>query len=189
MLAFNNGQTINFSQLGSSLGVSHGTIRNYVELLQGTFMVQLVPPFTSNIGKRLVKSPKVYLNDAGIINALLGINNINQLLGNPVYGSLWESIVLSFIKDRFPNSDISFYRTSHGAELDFVITYGNNHLGIECKASVSPALEKGTYIAIDDIKPVHTIVVCPAEKGWQMKKNITVSSLSEIYLLIKKYLG
>lgn len=188
MLAYNNGQFVNYSQLGSSLSVSNGTIRNYIDLLQGTFMVHVIPPFTSNMGKRLVKAPKVYLSDAGIINALLGISDLDQLLGNHVYGSLWESIVLSFIKARFPNIEISFYRTSHGSELDFILSYGTKIIGIECKASVSPTLERGTYNAIEDIRPSHTIVVCPTEKGWPVKKDITVSSLMEISKIIRKYL-
>lgn len=189
MLAYNNGQTVNFSQFGSSLGVSNGTVRNYIELLQGTFMVNVVHPFASNLNKRLVRSPKVYLNDAGIINALLGIQSLGQLIGNHVYGSLWESVVLSHIKARFPEVEISFYRTSHGAELDFVLTYRQKHLGIECKAGTSPSLEKGAYFAMDDIRPVHTIIVCPVDKGWPVKQNVTVAALPELYKLIKKHFG
>lgn len=188
MLAFNNGQTVNYSQLGNSLSVSDNTVRNYIELLEGTFMVQVVQPYFSNLGKRLIKSPKVYISDAGITNALLNIHSFDQLIGNPVFGFVWESIILQHIKSYSDFIDIFFYRTSNGSEIDFIIKKGSETIAIECKASLSPNLEKGTYAAIEDIHPIHTIVVCPIEKGWPMKKNITVANISEMLILIKKIL-
>jgi predicted AAA+ superfamily ATPase len=185
MIAHVNGQTVNYSVLGKSLGVSNVTVRNYIDLLQGTFMLEVVPPYTSNLGKRLVKSPKVYISDSGITTTLLQLQNMEQLLGSPVIGSLWEQIVLTNLKGHFPSAQYYFYRTSAGAEMDFVMQHKNKIFAIECKSGVSPSLTKGTFNAIDDIKPLHTFVVAPVKEGWQMKKNIQVVSLHELIFSIK----
>jgi predicted AAA+ superfamily ATPase len=178
MLAHLNGQMINYSMLGGSLGVSHTTIRNYIELLQSTFMVEIVQPFHGNFGKRLIKSPKVYIADSGIASALLDLKDFTAVAGHPSFGSIWESVVLANIKGHFPSLDITFYRTSHGAELDFIVSNGQKNLAIECKASLSPSLSRGTYIAIEDVKPVKTLVVSPVEKGYPFAKEINVVTLA-----------
>ena len=185
MIAHVNGQTVNYSVLGKSLGVSNVTVRNYIDLLQGTFMLDLIPPYTSNLGKRLVKSPKVYISDSGITAALLQLQSFEQLMGSPVIGTLWEQIVLTNLKGHFPSAQYYFYRTSAGAEMDFVMQYKNKIYAIECKSSVSPSLTKGTFNAIDDIKPFHTFIVAPVKTGWSMKKNIQVVSLQELIFNIK----
>lgn len=180
MLAHLNGQTVNFSLLANSLGVSNVTIRNYIDLLQGTFMLELLPPYISNMGKRLVKAPKVYIADSGITSALLQIMDFNQLTGHPVFGSIWEQIVLSNLKGHFPNARFYYYRTSAGSEMDMVMTNRNKVFAIECKASLSPILSKGTYNAVKDINPDYTFVVAPVKKGWPMKKAIDVVSMDEL---------
>lgn len=180
MLAWLNGQTVNYSSLGSSLGVSHSTVRNYIELLHSTFMVTIVQPFKANTGKRLIKSPKVYISDTGITAALLELKDFSSITGHPVFGSLWESAVLANIIGHFPSLDITFYRTSHGAELDFLIADGKQCVAIECKASLSPSLSRGSYAAIDDIKPIKTFVVSPVEKGYPMNAGIRAVSLEEL---------
>lgn len=185
MLAHVNGQTVNYSVLGKSLGVSNVTVRNYIDLLQGTFMLDVVQPYTSNLGKRLIKSPKVYISDSGITVALLQLQNFEQVMGSPVIGSLWEQIVLTNLKGHFPSAQFYFYRTSAGAEMDFVMQHKNKIYAIECKSGVSPSLTKGAFNAIDDIKPLHTFVVAPVKTGWQMKKNIQVVSLHELTSGIK----
>lgn len=184
MLAHLNGQTINFSSIGSSLGVSHTTVRNYVELLQSTFMVEIVQPFLANTGKRLVKAPKVYISDTGITTALLDLKDFHALSGHPVFGSLWESLVLANIKGHFPGVDISFYRTSHGAEIDFILSKGSKLIAIECKASMSPSLTRGTHIAIADLNPLKTLIVSPLEKGYPYEKGTEVVSLTEMIIKI-----
>ncbi|MBU8893854.1 MAG: ATP-binding protein [Bacteroidales bacterium] len=185
MLAHVNGQTVNYSILGKSLGVSNVTVRNYIDLLQGTFMLDVVPPYISNLGKRLVKSPKVYISDSGITAALIQLQSFEQLMGSPVIGSLWEQIVLTNLKGHFPSAQYYFYRTSAGAEMDFVMQYKNKIYAIECKSGVSPSLTKGAFNAIDDIKPFHTFIVAPVKTGWPMKKNIQVVSLRELIFNIK----
>lgn len=180
MLAHLNGQVMNVSMIGSSLGVSHTTIRRYIDLLADTFMVSVVPPFLANTGKRLVKSPKVYLSDTGILNALLGLRDFGQVIGHPSFGSCWEALVFSNVKAHFPNRKCSFYRTNHGSEIDFLLEAGDNLIAIECKATVSPVLSRGTHAAIEDLKPVSTYVVSPVKTGWLMKKDIEVVSPDEL---------
>jgi predicted AAA+ superfamily ATPase len=189
MLANLNGQILNYSALGSSLGVSHTTVRNYVELLSSTFMIQLLPPLISNMGKRLVKSPKVYLNDLGIANALLRIPDFEQLAGHPSFGSAWESLVLINLTASFPQYNFFFYRTSHGAEIDIIVENGLKRIAVECKASQSPKLKSGTYTAINDLSPIVSLVVAPVDKGWPLKEKVDVVNISEAIGVIRSILG
>ncbi len=185
MLANVNGQTVNYSLLGNSMGVSHTTIRNYIELLSETFMLSIVPPYFSNTKKRLVKAPKIHLPDNGVLNALLQIRDFNQLAGHPAMGSLWESVVLSNLKSRFPGIDTYFYRTSNGAELDFIFSDGINSIAIECKATLTPIISKGSYFAIEDTGISRLLVIAPVEKGWQKSEKIFIVTLAEAVEFIK----
>ncbi|MCB9294282.1 MAG: DUF4143 domain-containing protein [Lewinellaceae bacterium] len=180
MLAHTNGQTANFSALGSSLGVSHTTIRNYIDLLEGTFMLKQVKPFSGNTKKRLVKSSKIYLSDTGIITALLNLRNFEQAAGHPVFGSLWETVVLTNLWGHYPLLDFSFYRTNHGSEIDFVVSNGSVQVAVECKATLAPKLSPGNYSAIEDIMPKAVFVAAPVESGYSMKGGIEVASLPEL---------
>jgi uncharacterized protein len=189
MLAHLNGQIVNFSLLGSSLGVSHTTVRNYVELLQSTFMLQLLQPFASGTGKRLVKSPKVYLSDTGISNALLRVADFEQLAGHPSIGAAWETLVLNNLTGTFPQFNYYFYRTGHGAEIDIVIEYGEKKIAVESKAGISPKLSTGTFIAIQDVQPLVCLVVAPVEKGWPMKEGIEVVNIIEAIQKVRDLLG
>ena len=180
MLAHVNGQTVNYSMLATSLGVTSATVKNYIDLLAGTYMVEIVLPYISNLGKRLVKSPKVYVSDSGITAALLELQNFTQLLGHPAFGSIWEQIVLSNLRGLYHDAEFFFYRTSNGAEMDFVMKIRNSVFAIECKASYSPNLSKGNYLAIEDIAPKHTFIVTPSSDNWSMKENIDVVSLNDL---------
>jgi uncharacterized protein len=189
MLAHLNGQTVNYSLIGNSLGVSHNTIRNYIELLSETFMLNIVPPYFQNTKKRLIKAPKIYLPDHGILNELLGIRDFNQLSGHPVLGSLWESVVLSNLQSLIPSGDFCFYRTSNGAELDFIFRAGSKLSAIECKATLIPVISKGTYIAMEDTGISKLIVIAPVAKGWRKSENTFIASLAESIPLIRDELG
>ena len=180
MLAHLNGQTINYSSVGNSLGISNSSVKNYLDILQSTYMIDIVPPNIANFGKRIIKSPKVYINDSGILSTLLGLQGFNELAGHPVFGSVWEGVVLANLRGHFPEADIHFYRTSHGAELDFLLFIRNKLFVIECKASLSPSLTRGSYTAIEDIKASNTFIVAPVQKGYAMNKNIDVVSLGEL---------
>lgn len=185
MLAHINGQTIDYSTLAKSLGVSGVTVKNYIDLLESTFMVDVIPAYISNLGKRLVKAPKVYISDSGITAALLGLRDFEEMSGHPSFGSVWEQIVLSNLKGLFPEATFYFYRTSNGAEVDFVMKIKKEIFAIECKSSLSPTLSKGNYNAFEDIAPKHVFIVSPIAKGWTMKKGIDLVSLDELELKIK----
>lgn len=180
MLAYNNGQILNFSSLGNSLGVSGSTVRNYIDLLEGTFMLEVLPPYFSNLGKRLIKSPKVYIADTGIASVLLGLTNFNQIASHPVFGSLWETLVIANLRGNFPTAKFSFYRTSNGAECDIVMEYRAKVFAIECKASKAPVLSKGNYLAFQDINPQKSFVVAPITEGWSMRDEIQVVSVEKL---------
>lgn len=180
MLAHVNGQTVNYSTFAASLGVTSTTVKNYIDLLAGTYMVEILPPYISNLGKRLVKSPKVYISDSGITAALLGLRNFEDLSGHPAFGSIWEQIVLSNLKGLYPEAEFFYYRTTNGAEVDFVMKIKNAVFAIECKASYSPILSKGNYIAFEDIAPKYTFIVTPSPSSWSMKEKIDVVSLNEL---------
>jgi predicted AAA+ superfamily ATPase len=188
MIAHHNGQTINYTSLGNSLGISNTSVKNYIDILTMTYMVDIIPPHVANLGKRLIRAPKIYISDSGLTAAILGIRSFDQLSGHPVMGSLWEGVVLSNLRGHFPHADIRFYRTSHGAELDFIIVSGRSVLAIECKASIAPVLTRGSYTAIDDLKPEYTFIAAPVEKGYPLKRGIDVVSLSELIARLKEYI-
>jgi len=180
MLAHVNGQTVNYTTLASSLGVTSATVKNYIDLLADTYMVEVVSPYISNLGKRLVKAPKVYISDSGITATLLGLRSFEELSGHPAFGSIWEQVVLSNLKGLYPQADFFYYRTTNGAEIDFVMKIHDSVFAIECKASYSPSLSKGNYLAIEDIASVHTFIVTPSQDSWSMKEKIDVVSLDEL---------
>ncbi|MDR2132589.1 MAG: ATP-binding protein [Clostridiales Family XIII bacterium] len=180
MLAHLNGQTPNYTRIGSSLGVSDRTVRNHIDLLSDTYMLDVIPPFRSNLGKRLIKAPKIYLSDTGITAALLGLGNFEDMLGHPGYGALWEQMVLANLRGNFPSAEISFYRTAAGAEMDFTVALKGRMFAVECKASLSPALTRGAHDAIRDISPERTFVVAPVEEAYPMAEGIDVIPLARL---------
>lgn len=188
MLAHMNGQTVNYSKLGNALGISHTTVRKYIDLLEGTFMVIQLRPFHSNTKKRLIKSPKVYLSDTGIVAALLQLQNFDQVAGHPVFGTLWEGLVLQQLKGHFPKLELSFYRTNHGHEIDLVLMHRSRIIAIECKASAAPALSNGNYRALDDINPEKCFVVAPVSGGYSMHKAIEVVTIHELIEKIREWI-
>ena len=180
MLAHENGQTVNFSRLASSLGVSDMTVRRYIDLLKETFMVDVVPPFETNLKKRLVKSPKVYLADTGVTCALLGISSFDEAYNHPAFGALWEQMVLQNIRGLFPGADVSFFRTADGTEMDFVVAMRGKTVAIECKAGSAPSIGKGTYCAIDAIRPDRAYVVAPVYEPYSPNEKLSVVRLDDL---------
>lgn len=179
MCAHNQGQLINFSKLGESLGLTHPTIRRYIDLLEQTFILRTVLPFEANVKKRLVKSPKVFVRDSGLLHQLLAIPDFNSLLGNPIFGSSWEGVVVENVIVNKPDWNYYFYRTASGDEMDLILEKGNQRIAMECKASTAPKLTKGFYRALEVIKPQKTFVIIPAPVSYEIAPNITVCGLSE----------
>ncbi len=170
-----HGQLLNSSKLGESMGVSHHTVRSYVDMLEQCFVLRVLHPYESNLKKRLIKSPKIYIRDSGILHALLGIENHNDLLGHPVYGASWEGLVIENILPLLPNWKASFYRTSSGSEIDLILEKGNRRVAIECKGSTSPNVNRGFWNAVSEIRFKEVWVVAPVKEAYPIEKGVMVA--------------
>lgn len=174
MLAHHHGQLLNRSQLGQSLGVTPATIGHHLDMLSQTYMVRSLPPLLPNLKKRLVKSPKVYLRDSGILHTLLGLETESDLRGHPVFGASWEGFALEQILDQYPDWTASHYRTSTGVELDLILEKGRRRIAFEFKASSAPDVTRGFHQAIADLQPEHTYIVAPVEQSYPIGNNVTI---------------
>lgn len=181
MLAHLHGQLWNASRLASSFGVSAPTVEHYLDILEATYMLRRLPPFQANLGKRLVKSPKVYLRDSGILHALLGVASLDDLAGHPVVGPSWEGWVLEQIAQLLgPQWQLSFYRTASGAEMDIVAERGKRRIGFEVKFSSAPALSKGFWSAKNDLNLERACVVAPVESAYPLAPDVEVVPAVEL---------
>jgi uncharacterized protein len=175
MTAHLHGQLFNASAIAASLGgISHTTVSRYLDALVDTMMLRRLEPHFVNIGKRLVKSPKVYIRDCGLLHALLNVPDIDTLIGHPVAGYSWEGLMVEQIISQCPKgADISFYRTAAGAELDVVVTLGQKKYGFEIKLSSAPKVTKGFWQACKDIGVNHAFIVANVDDGWPMKSAVS----------------
>lgn len=181
MLAHLHGELLNHTSLGRSLGVSNKTISNYLDLLVDLLLVRRLPPWRNNTGKRLVKSPKIYLRDSGLMHSLLQISNYDSLLGHPKSGDSWEGFVLENILSTAPDdTEATFYRTAAGAEIDLVLQFADQIWAIEIKRTSAPKLSKGFYLACADIRPTAKFVVYSGEECYQLPEQITVLPLATL---------
>ncbi len=175
-----HGQLLNSSKLGESMGVSHHTVRSYIDMLEQSFVLRVLRPYESNLKKRLIKSPKVYIRDSGILHALLDIENHNDLLGHPVYGPSWEGLVIENILSLLPNWEASFYRTSSGSEIDLILEKGNKRVAVECKGSTSPDLNRGFWNTVSELKFKEVWVVAPVREAYPIEKGVMVAPLHQV---------
>lgn len=187
MLAHNQGQQFNASRLSASLGVTDKTVRRWLDVLTDTFMVSQLRPWVSNVGKRVIKAPKVYLSDSGIVHRLLGINTMDQLLAHPVCGHSWEGFVIQQIISMMPfMTELYTYRTKGGAEIDLLLKLpGRNQLtAIEIKRSFAPKLQRGFWNAMEDTACDRAFAVYPGDESWPIAENVNtlpLTQLSEIF--------
>ncbi len=179
MLAHSHGQVLNASRLGESIGTSHHTVRNYLNILEQTFMVRQLQPYHVNLKKRLVKSPKVYIRDSGILHSLLDIESFDGLMGHTVYGSSWEGFVIENVLAELQDFRGYFYRTAAGQEIDLVLEKGNRRIAVECKVSSAPEVTKGFYNALDDLQIDEAWIIAPVKESYSIKGNVKVSGLME----------
>ncbi len=170
MLAHVHGQVLNMSALGNSLDVSTHTVKHHTDLLEGAFMARRLQPFGRNVGKRLTKSPKLYLRDTGILHGLLGIQSWEDLLGHPVYGFSWETLCIEHILSRC-RSHVKpcFYRTARGAEIDLVLEDGKSCVAVEFKSSTSPTPRPGFWIASDDLQCSRRWIIAPVDAPYPLR--------------------
>lgn len=180
MLAHLHGQMWNASQIAASLGVSSPTTRRYLDILADTYMARILPPYHANLGKRLVKSPKVYFRDSGLLHALLGIETLDDLLAHPVVGASWEGMVIEHLINHSASiAEAYFYRTSAGAELDLLLDAPKGMRAYEAKFGASPALSKGYHIALADLNIGMGHVVYPGTESYRMSQDAHVASLTD----------
>jgi uncharacterized protein len=180
MLAHNQGQMLNASQLAAGLGISGQTIARYLDIIVDLLLVRRLQPWSTNVGKRLVRSPKVYVRDSGLLHSLLGIRDLETLLGHPVVGSSWEGMLIENILSTVPaTTQAWFYRTTVGAEIDLVLEAApNQRWAIEIKRSLAdPKPSKGFYIGCQDIKAARQIVLYPGEKTYKIDSKTEVMPL------------
>ena len=158
------------------------SVTRYIDLLVDLLLIRRLQPFHGNVGKRLVKSPKVYVRDSGIVHALLGIADYNALAGHPVVGASWEGFVIENLLAAAPDRAIaSFYRTAAGAEIDLILEVpGDGVWGIEIKRGLSPKPEKGFYLACEDVKPEHRFVVYSGTDRYPISDGLEAVGLQEM---------
>jgi uncharacterized protein len=182
MLAHVHGQILNWSELGRSMAVSDVTVRHYVDLLAGTFMVRVLPPWFENLSKRQVKAPKVYLRDTGLMHALLDIDSASHLRGHPKVGASWEGFCVEAIIARLgARPDQCFFWATHtGAELDLLVVAGGRRLGFEIKRTVSPSVTTSMQVALRDLKLDTLFVIHAGAETFPLGKQIRAVALSRL---------
>lgn len=182
MLAHNQGGLLNAANLARGLGVSGATIGRYLDLMVDLLLVRRLPPRLDNAGKRLVRSPKVYLRDSGLLHSLLGIADKEALLGHPVVGGSWEGLVIeTLIGIAGDEVESSFYRTSNGAEIDLILSWPDGReWAIEVKRTLAPRLERGMRSALGDIEPERGFVVYPGKERYRLGNGVEAIGLAEL---------
>ena len=186
MLAHNQGQTHNAAALARGLDVSGVTIARYLDLLADLLLIRRLPPWTSNVGRRLVKAPKVYVRDSGVCHALLGIETLDDLFGHPVIGGSWEGYVVENIAGALPGrASCGYYRTAGGAEVDLVLNLGAGEIwAVEIKYSSAPRVSRGFHSACEDLRPNRKFVVHAGSESFPLAKDIRAVTLPAILQLL-----
>ncbi len=183
MLAHSQGSTLNSAKLAGSLGVSAHTVRRYIDILEQTFLVRSLPAYHANLKKRLVKAPKVYIRDTGLLHTLLGLDTKDALLGHPVYGASWETYALENILSK-PTSarwQASFIRTTHGAEIDLILERAGRRIVVECKANSAPKVSRGFHGLCEALEVDAAFVVAPVGDSFPLPRGVTACSPGEFW--------
>ncbi len=183
MLAHNQGGLLNASKFAGGLSISAPTVTSYISLLVDLLLVRRLTPHMTNVGKRLVKSPKTYVRDSGLLHALLGIVDLNELAGHPVVGKSWEGFVIESLLAAAPErAQAGFYATAAGAEMDLVLELGGNHglWAIEIKRGLTAKPERGFYRSVEDLKPTKSFVVYAGSERYPLAAGVEAISLREL---------
>lgn len=182
MLSHYHGQILNFAEMGRSFGISDMTVRKYCDILEGTFMIRILRPWSVNIGKRLVKRPKLYLRDSGLLHTLLSIETREQLHNSPRLGASWEGFALECVcrtLDR-EEADLYFWHTHSGAELDLFWQAGGRNWGVEFKYEDAPRLTRSMKSAMEDLALERLWVVYPGKTAYRLTEKVRVIPLADI---------
>ncbi len=191
MLAHNQGQMLNASRLAASLAVSSPTVVRYIDLLVDLFLVRRLEPLHVNTGKRLVKSPKLYIRDSGLLHSLLGLETLDDLWGHPVLGASWEGFVIETLATASEGVSASFYRTGGGAEADLILDLegrGGRWM-IEVKRGLAPRVSRGMKSSMEDLRPSRAFVVYSGDETYPMAANIEAIGLASLAQLIQQRLA
>ena len=177
MTAHYHGQVLNSSEIGRSLGESYKTVQRHLDLLEGAFLIRRLQPWFVNAGKRLVKSPKVFVRDSGLLHGLLGVGDRRALLGHPKLGASWEGFAMEQILAKFPRTEAYFWATQGGAELDLLLQPRGRRIGMEFKVSEAPAVTRSMNVALGDLGLEELVVVKPSGRDYRMAPKIRALSL------------
>lgn len=180
MLAHYHGQTWNAAEIARAMGLSEKTIRAHLDILTGTFMMRQLQPWFENIGKRQVRSPKLYFRDSGLLHALLGLPDELALLGHPKVGASWEGFALEQVVQVVRPAEAFFWSTHQGAELDLFFIQRGRRMGVEFKFSEAPRLTRSMRIATDDLRLDHLWVVYPGEHRFPLDEHTTAWPLRDV---------
>ena len=180
MIAHYHGQTWNAAELARALAVNESTVRRYLDLLTGVFMVRQLPPWFENVGKRQVKAPKVYVRDSGLLHALLGIGNRRELELHPKVGASWEGYAVEEILKALRPDEAYYWATHQGAELDLMLFKRGRRIGVECKRKDAPVLTPSMRIALSDLKLDELLVVYPGTRRYPLARNVEVLPLPQL---------
>lgn len=180
MLAHHHGQIWNAAELARGMGVGEATVRRYLDLLAGVFMVRQLPPWFENLGKRQVKSPKIYVRDSGLLHVLLGVSSRRDLEMHPKVGASWEGYAVEEVLKALQPDEAYFWATHQGAELDLLLFKNGKRIGVECKRSESPCLTPSMRIAVADLRLDRLHVVYPGDRRYALAKNIDVMPLGDL---------
>lgn len=182
MLAHHQGGLLNMAALARSLGVDGKTVTSYLDLLVDLLLVRRLAPWHENVGKRLVRSPKVYVRDSGLVHALLGLGSLDALLGHPIVGASYEGFVIENLLSAAPRTVTPyFYRTSAGAEVDLLLVWpSGERWAIEIERSLSPRAKRGFHHASIDLEPARRFLVYPGKEAYQIKEGLEVVPLAAL---------
>ena len=189
MIAHCHGQTLNSTDIARSLGITDKTVRNYLTILEGTYMVRQLNPWHEDLGKRQVKSSKIYVRDSGLLHSLLSLYNKHALLGHPKLGASWEGFMLEHILQILPPLETYFWATYNGVELDLMILINGKKIGIELKWSDAPRITRSMSIALTDLNLTEMWVVYPGKTAYDLDTNIHVIPAHEISSLIQTFIS
>lgn len=186
MLAHYHGQTWNASALARSMSLSDKTVRSYLDILTGTFMVRQLQPWHENIGKRQVKAPKIYLRDSGLLHSLLSLPDLHSLTGHPQVGASWEGFVLEQVVRIVTPAEVFFWATHNGAEVDLFFFHRGRRYAIEVKFSEAPKVTRSQWIALESLDLDHLWVIYPGQQAYPVHDRITVWPLRNIAKLAEQ---
>jgi predicted AAA+ superfamily ATPase len=185
MLAHYHGQTWNGSEVGRSLGLDHKTVSRYLDILSGAYLIRQLAPWFENISKRQVKAPKIYLRDPGLLHTLLGIHSEDELLTNPKLGASWEGFVLEQLMMQCPRTEVYFWGTYSGAEVDLLLRKGRGFIGIEVKRNEAPSVTPSMRSVVETLHLQELWVVYPGVESFALTERIMCHSLASALDLLR----